>query len=111
MPTDETDDAIIGDGVLTLEPPINGETTMPREIDPTIANQMDQNFANFNQELNRSAMRHQDTAEFVSEQSKAQFLLSQQLVGAKAAGQLDRDALAKGVLDQRSASGQPQAAG
>lgn len=78
-------------------------------MDPVIAAQMNQNFANFNQELNRAAVRHQDTAEFVSEQSKNQFLLSQQLVGAKAAGQLDRDALAKGVLDQRSARDQPQA--
>lgn len=33
MPTDETNDAIIGDGVLTLETPINGECEMPEPID------------------------------------------------------------------------------
>lgn len=76
-------------------------------MDETIKHQMDQNFANFNQELNRSAVRHQDTAEFVSEQSKSSFLLSQQLVGSKAAGQLDRDSLAKSILDSRAARDQP----
>lgn len=76
-------------------------------MDEAIKKQMDQNFANFNQELNRSAVRHQDTAEFLTEQSKNQFLLAQQLVGAKAAGQLDRDSLSKSILDNRAAAGQP----
>lgn len=101
---DVTNDPVLGDGVLTIPPLPIGETMA---MDDTIASQMQQNFANFNQELNRSAVRHQDTAEHVSEESKHIFMLGQQLVGAKAAGQLDRDSLAKSILDARSAAGQP----
>lgn len=74
-------------------------------VDPTIAKQMDQNFVNFGAQLNSSAIRHNSTAEFISEQSKSGYLLERQLVGAKAAGQLDRDALAKSRLDVASVDG------
>ncbi len=81
-------------------PPIAPEEPkMPGEVDPTIAKQMDQNFANFNARLNEAAHRHNSGAEFINQQAQMQFMLQQQLVGAKAAGQLDRDSLAKSRLD------------
>jgi hypothetical protein len=72
---------------------------MAGEIDPVIAKQMEQNFTNFHARLNEQAQRHNSTAGFINDQAQMQFMLQQQLVGAKAAGQLDRDALAKSRLD------------
>lgn len=67
-------------------------------VDPTIAKAMDQAFAN----------NHSDsltTRSFISEHSKLGFMNERQLISAKAAGQLDRDSLAKSRLDVASVSG------
>lgn len=74
-------------------------------MDPTIQMQMNQNFVNFNRRMDEAGQRHNDTAEFISEQSKLEFMNSSKLIGAKAAGQLDRDSLAKSRLDVASVSG------
>jgi hypothetical protein len=69
-------------------------------VDPTIAKAMDQAFAN----------NHSDsltTRSFISEHSKLGFMNERQLISAKAAGQLDRDSLAKSRLDVASVNGPP----
>lgn len=91
-------------------------------MDPTIKQAMDQGFAAtmgslqqgfqgsmaaLQQGFQAGAVRHNNASNFISEQMQLTHGLSTQLVGAKAAGQLDRDSLAKGVLDARSAAGQP----
>lgn len=95
-----------GDGIVSilLDNPMES-CVMAGEIDPTISKQMDQNFSTFNSQLNSGAIRANNTADFLSEQAKSGFLLERQLVGAKAAGQLDRDSLAKSRLDVASVAG------
>lgn len=67
-------------------------------VDPTIAKAMDQAFANnHNESLT--------TRSFISEHSKLGFMNERQLISAKAAGQLDRDSLAKSRLDVASVHG------
>jgi len=67
-------------------------------VDPTIAKAMDQAFANNHSES-------LTTRSFISEHSKLGFMNERQLISAKAAGQLDRDSLAKSRLDVASVSG------
>lgn len=97
-----TDSAITpDDGVVSL-PVGNQESTA---MDEVIAKQMDQSFAKFHAQFDANAVRHNDTAEFITEQTKTSFLLERQLIGAKAAGQLDRDSLAKTKMDQQTSGG------
>lgn len=72
-------------------------------VDPTIAKAMDQAFANNHSES-------LTTRSFISEHSKLGFMNERQLISAKAAGQLDRDSLAKSRLDVGSVSGPHPAA-
>ena len=91
--------------IFECSPPVvnmKERRTVPQEMDPTIANQMSQNFVNFNRQMDEAAQRRNNAAGFITEQSQYQFMLQQQLVGAKAAGQLDRDSLAKSRLDAAS---------
>lgn len=93
--------AVFGDGVLTLDLPDNnckGTNTMPAS-DPTIDKAMDQNFVNNNRRMDEAGQRHVSSSAFIDQQAQLGFMLTQQLVGAKAAGQLDRDSLAKSRLD------------
>ena len=97
--------------IYDCSPPVmqvSERCVMAEEMDPTIQSQMNQNFVKFNSELDAAAQRRNNAAAFISEQSQMQFMLQQQLVGAKAAGQLDRDALAKSRLDA-AAVGTPAA--
>ena len=85
------------------DPPLpTGDEEMAGEMDPTTNTILQQNFVNFNRRMDEQAQRHNATAGFINDQSQMQFMLQQQLVGAKAAGQLDRDSLAKSRLDQAS---------
>ena len=98
--------ALEGDGIVSiLVNSPEGRIIMAQELDPVIALQMNQGFVNFNNQLNSAAIRSNNTAEFLSEQAKAGYLLSSSLVGAKAATNLERDALAKSRLDVASVSG------
>lgn len=65
----------------------------------TLETILDQNFANNNRRLDEAGQRHVSSAAFIDQQAQLGFMLTQQLVGAKAAGQLDRDSLAKSRLD------------
>ncbi len=78
-------------------------------MDPTIATVLNQAFAQTAQNFAQAGARHNTDATQISTDAARQYLLTQQLVGAKAAGQLDRDALSFGILQARSAQGQPQA--
>lgn len=84
---------------------------MAEDIDATIAHLSDQDFAQsmgaMRNGFGAGAVRRNDDANFVTSAAQTAHLLGQQLVGAKAAGQLDRDSLAKGVLDARMSAGQP----
>jgi hypothetical protein len=99
--TDPLSTAVFGDGVLSLGFPDDltqtGTTQMP--MDPTIEKTMDQNFVNNNRRMDEAGQRHVSSAAFIDQQAQMSFMLSQQLVSAKAAGQLDRDSLAKSRLD------------
>ena len=104
MVTDVTDfsTAVFGDGVLSLDSPDNltqTESTTTMAMDPTIEKTMDQNFVNNNRRMDEAGQRHVSSAAFIDQQAQMSFMLSQQLVSAKAAGQLDRDSLAKSRLD------------
>lgn len=103
METDALSTAVFGDGILTLDFPDaltqTESTKMPGEMDPVIAKTMDQNFVNNNRRMDEAGQRHVSSAAFIDQQAQMSFMLSQQLVSAKAAGQLDRDSLAKSRLD------------
>lgn len=68
---------------------------------------LEQSFTNQHQASQHAFRRMQDGQDNVAEQTRLGFILTQQLVGAKAAGNLNMDPLAKSVLDARSARDQP----
>lgn len=102
-----------GDGVLDVDVsvPVEEVEIMANEVDATIRLAMDQQFAGAQAALQSGftagAVRSNNGANFISETTQLVHQSAMQLVGAKAAGQLDRDALSKGILDARSAAGQP----
>ena len=81
---------------------------MANELDATIGKAMDQNFANVSAMFGQAAGRHVSDAAQLSTDAGRMFQLQAQLVGAAAAGRLDRNTLASDILQQRSAAGQPQ---
>lgn len=78
-------------------------------MDPTVALAMQQGFAQSHAALTHAGIRHNNDMNFVTVTTQLQHGLDRQAVGAHAMGRLDMDALSKSILDQRSASGQPQA--
>lgn len=80
---------------------------MAQEIDATIRLAMDQGFAGAHQSLVQAGVRHNNDMNFVTATVQLQHELNRQLVGAKAAGNLDMDRLAKATLDQRGVRDQP----
>lgn len=78
-------------------------------MDPTVALAMQQGYAQAHAALTQSGVRHNNDMNFTAMTVQLQHELNRQLVGAHAVGRLDMDALSKSILDQRSASGQPQA--
>lgn len=70
---------------------------------------LEQSFTNQHQASQHAFRRLQDGMDNVAEQTKLTFLLTQQLVGAKAAGNLNMDPVGKAILDQRSVRDQPGA--
>ena len=101
MVTDPISTAVFGDGVLTFDIPddLTQRENVPMPMDTTIEKTMDQNFVNNNRRMDEAGQRHVSSAAFIDQQAQMSFMLSQQLVSAKAAGQLDRDSLAKSRLD------------
>lgn len=78
-------------------------------IDETIRLMADQSFVDGRERLRLIGEEGARGGQMLGERSREQFTLSAQLVGAAAAGRLDRDTLANQILQQRSAAGQPQA--
>lgn len=72
---------------------------MAAQIDATTEKIIDQNFVSNNRRMDEAGQRHVSSAAFIDQQAQMSFMLSQQLFQAKAAGQLDRDSLAKSRLD------------
>lgn len=77
-------------------------------MDPTIALAMNQNFSVVSAGLQQAGLRHVSDSTQISTDASRIFQHTTQLVGAKAAGQLDRDDLAMKTLWTRAAAGQPQ---
>lgn len=80
---------------------------MSGDVDPVIEKMMDQNFVNGNRRMDEAGQRHVASAAFIDQQAQMGFMLSQQLFAAKAAGQLDRDSLAKSRLDAAAVGVKP----
>ena len=80
-------------------------------IDDTVSKLADQDFAagmaSLRNGFSAAAVRHNNAANAIHDSSLLTHQSTQQLVGAKAAGQLDRDSIAKSILDGRAAAGQP----
>lgn len=96
------------EGITIHLPPDSGATPKVIDMDPTVATVLNQGFAQTSQGFQQAGMRHNTDATQISTDAARLYLLTQQLVGAKAAGQLDRDALSFGILQARAAQGQPQ---
>ncbi|MBS0202806.1 MAG: hypothetical protein JSS49_07910 [Planctomycetes bacterium] len=69
---------------------------------------LEQAFVNQHQASQHAFRRMQDGTDNVAEQTRLQFITSQSLFAAKAAGNLNMDPLGKAILDQRSVESQPQ---
>lgn len=95
-------------GIVIHLPPDGGAPTLEGSMDPTVATVLNQAFANTAQSFAQAGARHNTDATQISSDASRLFQLTAQLVGAKAAGQLDRDALSFGILQARAAQGQPQ---
>lgn len=68
---------------------------------------LEQSFVNQHQASQHAFRRLQDGVDNVAEQTRLQFITSQSLFAAKAAGNLNMDPLGKAILDQRSVELQP----
>ena len=75
---------------------------------------LEQGFVELHRRLTHQASRLQDAMDNVGEQTKLMFLEEKTKVGTREAAamqRMDADKLAAQILQQRSAGGQPQAAG
>jgi len=76
-------------------------------MDPTIKAVLEQGFAERSDLVRQSGLRANNAAAFIQERAQENFLLSAQLVGAAAAGRLEKNALADAIMQNRAAAGQP----
>jgi len=86
----------------------------PMALDPTIEKVLDQSFAEMAKSATAATERRTASADNVAEQTKVLFLEEKMKIGPREAAaqqRLDSDKLASAILQQRSAGGQPQAAG
>ncbi len=95
------------DGVSVVPTPTGTEEP---NVEPVTKSVLEQSFANAAQMFGQSAARFNASTELTANEAARMFQLESQLVGAAAAGRLDRDQLAHGILQQRSAAGQPDKA-
>lgn len=91
--------------VLDEEISITEERGMP--MDDATKTMFEQTFAVHHGAAQHSLRRMMDASDNVAEQTRLTFVLTQQLVGAKAAGNLNMDPIGKAILDQRSVAKQP----
>lgn len=80
---------------------------MACDVDATVEKVLDQGFAERSELIRQTAMRGNSAATFIQEQGQLGFLNESRLVGALAAGRLEKNALADSILQQRAAAGQP----
>jgi len=86
----------------------------PMALDPTIELVLNQCFAEMAKAGTAATERRTASADNVAEQTKILFLEEKMKIGPREAAaqqRLDSDKLASAILQQRSAGGQPQAAG
>lgn len=81
---------------------------MPMDESTRVA--FEQGFQQQHQGAMHAFRRLSDGQDNVAEQTRLGFILTQQLVGAKAAGNLNMDPIGKAILDQRSVADQPNKA-
>ena len=100
-----------GDGVIDVPVPVSVEKpVMANEVDATIRLAMDQGYSSTQTTLQQGfaagAVRHNNAANFIAETTQLVHQSAIQLVGAKAATNLE-SGMSKDVLLARSAAGQP----
>lgn len=76
-------------------------------MDSTIEKMADQSFVDGRERLRLIGEEAARGGQFLNERSREQFVHTSALVGAAAAGRLDRDTLAHQILQQNAAAGQP----
>jgi len=99
---------VVGDGVLTSPAEEIAGKRMPMDDSTKMA--FEQGFQQQHQGAMHAFRRLSDGQDNVAEQTRLQFISTAQLVGAKAAGNLNMDPIGKAILDQRSVAHQPNAA-
>jgi hypothetical protein len=80
---------------------------MAESVDATVSRVMDQGFAERSELIRQTGIRLNNSATFLQEQAQMGFLNESRLVGALAAGRLEKNALASEILQNRAVSGQP----
>jgi len=98
---------VVGDGVVTIPAEEIEGNRMPGPMSESTKEAFEQGFQQQHQQAMHSFRRMSDGQDNVAEQTRLGFILTQQLVGAKAAGNLNMDPIGKAILDQRSVAGQP----
>ncbi len=91
-------------GITIHLPPSGGVQPLEKMMATAIETVLEQSALNYSQ----AGMRHNSDSTQISIDSSRMFQLNSQLVGAKAAGQLDRDTLSFNILQARAAQAQPQ---
>jgi len=76
-------------------------------IDPTVSRIVDQGFAERSELIRQTGIRGNNAATFVQEQAQMGFLNESRLVGALAAGRIDKNSMADSIMQNRAAAGQP----
>ena len=106
-PSPDTPELGAGDLLILVPANENEGKFMPMEDSTKMA--FEQGFQQQHQGAMHSFRRLSDGQDNVAEQTRLGHILTSQLVGAKAAGNLNMDPIGKAVLDQRSVAHQPNA--
>ena len=96
-----------GDGIVTIV--VNPEGVIKMAMEDSTKMAFEQGYQQQHQGAMHGFRRLTDGHDNVAEQTRLNFILTQQLIGAKAAGNLNMDPLGKAILDQRSVHNQPVA--
>lgn len=88
---------------ITLGEPVEGK----KKMEDTTKVLTEQSAVRQFELLAQSAVRHNNDANYVSTTTQLQHQLTSQLVGAKAAQNIEQEGLADAIMQHRAATGQP----
>mgnify|MGYP003660808066 CR=1 FL=1 len=94
-----------GDGVVDV--PVDSTEEKKMAMEDTTKVVLEQSAIAHHTASQHAFRRLQDGQDNVAEQTRLQFITSQSLFAAKAAGNLNMDPLGKAILDQRSVKNRP----